>query len=277
MILFNIPIFAFLIRGLYFAAISKDEKVFDTSSILSIIFAKIETTKHITTAFSIPDLKSLARGKVLRAPQHINPHEINCFFRNIGARHLGVVNGDKIIKPPKKPCHAKIISHFGQPIELKDKEVAIFGGCFNGFHAGHWATLHKIKSLLSKDSKLIVLLSPDQDLHLKIKRQFTNRCNLNYLFQNQMDRLNVLKNIPLIDYIIPIPDGFKSYTELINKFGVKTIFICREQEDDLTLRHCIYHQDTLAQKHKRHVNITIVPCSHPDIHSSNFFKKNLAD
>ncbi len=272
MTLFKLPAFTFLLRGLYYATMAKNAVIFDTSEMLKLIFAKSEITKHISNASSISKLKSLAKGKILRAPKDISPHEINAFFENIGARHLGVLDGEIIIKPPKKQSQAKIISHYGQFKELKDKEVAFFGGCFNGFHMGHWATLHKIKSILSPNSKLIILLAPDQDLRFKINRLNNPCATLSFLFQNQMERLNVLKNIPLIDYIIPIPDGFKAYTELINKFSVKTIFICREQEDESTLKHCIFHQDTLAQKHKKHVNITIIPCTHPDIHSSNFFK-----
>ena len=94
---------------------------------------------------------------------------------------------------------------------LKDKKIGITTGCFDIFHSGH---LKSIKFSKKNCDILFLLLNSDESIK-KLKGENRPINNLDF-------RLDLLKELPYIDYIVIFND--KDADSLLEKMTFNTLF-----------------------------------------------------
>ena len=112
----------------------------------------------------------------------------------------------------------KIVTHDNELVKIIDNlkqnndKIILTCGCFDILHVGHMKLLKESKRI---GGKLLVLLSSDEQI--KYLKGPTRPIN------NLEDRINLFKNIPYIDYIIPYNELLTNNNEEILDFYINLI------------------------------------------------------
>lgn len=117
----------------------------------------------------------------------------------------------------------KILNLKNIPNEIKKlkrdgEKIVLTGGCFDILHVGHIEFLKKAKKL---GDILIILLENDESI--------TKMKGKNRPINNQEDRLSVLTNLNMVNYVIPLPPimNNQNYNKLVKKIEPDIIAVTK--------------------------------------------------
>ncbi len=231
--------------------------------------------RKVNCATSISQIRKLTLHKFVSGEPEMEASDLAQFLRNIGSKHLGVMNSQtKTIETVRNPKMAKILGckQDSYPF-LKNRDVMVMGGCFNGIHKGHRNAIRTLSMYMKQKYKkpaLAIFLERDAVI-VKKNRERGNVIPI--IVQPQAQRAAALRMIPNIDYIVLIEEGFdRKYFELMEKLNVREMAV--EDKETLSLKYCLQHQEKFLSIHGKVVEIKIFGSEAP-VSSYHFFKNDL--
>ena len=230
----------------------RDQKIINISAQLRFIVDNTVSKTYSSVATTIKDIVKLSRGKVVDGSPVFSAEELNTFLSNCEAAHQGVLSDDKkCILEPLKTAPAEILKlndgslsrKEKQLFDLasKDKDVVIVGGCFNGIHQGHRDMFASINSRMQERfGKNFVTVYLVEAKKTTQKRESNNPEGHNKKYVSLTNsRVALLQKFKYIDFVVPLPDDFRNYYELLMQLNTSVIFV--RKNDKTTIEYCNEH------------------------------------